>query len=251
MRVQQMIDKIKHSGYYAKWLELKELPFDLYQKRWKDKENVYKQGLYNSLLGRLERKCPSFEYTFNVNIGLYEFTCHAFVSLPRYYHSKQDIEAKINICCNDSLNNEIEYRFIDLSSKDSLKHEHLEQKVKEHLNKFFWSGGILAVEQYMRAKTKEQALYFVMQMIRCKAYLNEPSMSESSFYRWVKRNFNIDSNVSIESTVKVVNTIGKQVETKKIYAMEFPDMDYFDGDIDDLENEIYELNRHDRNTILI
>jgi hypothetical protein len=75
---------------------------------------------------------------------------------------------------------------------------------------------------------------------------------EEKKLKWIKKHFNIDSNLDLELTIKWVNKLGKQQTPITLCKMDYDFMYDHDGDIDELEEVFWdEMENYPKNAYFI
>jgi len=247
-RLQSMIDKVLNCPYFQKAIELQNIPSEDYSTKWWHRCNGGTARLWLAYKSAYKH-AKLFEQKGTITVGLYEFTYSLRIGLSSYLYDK-GIVCRIHIHTPDRYPRELygtNWQTAPITGSETDIHK----TVYNHLLKYFWSDGVLSTIQYNRNCTKQDALYFLKEYIKARYFINNGELSEAKIQSWVLKRFNIKSYVSIKETARIVNLIGKQDETKEIFKMDFSFMDTFDGDIDEIENEMYKNNPYNNKTIYV
>ena len=185
----------------------------------------------------------------SLSVGMYDFEYVVKIGLGDHLYQK-DIDCKIVIKTPDRMPKHLwatDWNVIELNGSEY----DIEKVVRTHLEKYFYSNGIISVIQWQRNCSKEDALMWLKMLVKAKKFHTFGTMDEDKFRKWIKKHCNITTYVGISDTARIAKRIGKQAEPLEILSLDFSFAENFDGDIDELETEFYEKNPISKNIIYV
>lgn len=250
MRVKQFVDKILHHNLYSKFCEINTCSEKYF---YKNKMNTYiDEGWYG--------KNMRYEYIRKKLLsGLPKFSTRVkFV-----YGVWGTVEVNISIGLEDSrrdnkVSTKTWFRFLDLNgtpkviyyeykSKDlppnlSLNSESIEKYARKVLSEYLYEDGVIGYYQLRFDDTKKGSVrtYRIASNKERELLKNGTGYDEDKSLKHIFKRYNIKSYVSLRDTIKVANRIGKQKVTKVIERFDYGLLSDFDGDIDELEDLVWE-----------
>lgn len=260
MKVQQALHLIKSSPYYLELVRLSQITEEefynqkwnskIFPHRWRDRQDNYCSGnrfIYTT--NKLSLRVPKFYQESEITIGYMELKMSLNISLQGYEYRDTSIHATIHLepLNFNNRNDYGDWKRIKLDPRDNL--ENLQQIVKNHLSKFFYLDGLIQYLQLRKGYNKSFILTIFKNYLRKRMFLDFPELDHQLIQRKITKRFNIESHVDLEKTIPIVNNIGFREELTKIYAFDTSICSYFDGDIDELEQELNDLNPYKPNVI--
>jgi hypothetical protein len=249
MRVKEFVHKIKSSVYYGIYADVNNCERDVFEARLLHKyidEGPWrgKNMRYNYIKNMQWRFIPSYNKTLTFQYGEWG---NVRVSFTIRHGDEKRLEAGVKarmsvyfcdlrqtpqVIWDNGINAELPMN-LNLDDKS------LEKHAKKVLSKLLYEEGFIArLQRYYNRDKKFVRKTYVAYNNGMKARM-EASMDEDKFRKWVLKNFNIESYVSMEDTIQIVNQIGKQENTRRVERMDMSWFNDFDGDIDELEEEYF------------
>jgi hypothetical protein len=124
----------------------------------------------------------------------------------------------------------------DTNIPDNANLKRPEQWIHQLLATMLFKEGYVAELQLRRDCLKNEVHKHYQPLMD---YKNPVAYDEDKSIKKIEKRYNVKSYLSVESTVKVVNQIGKQTVLKTLTAYDNSWFDYFDGDVDELEEQYY------------
>lgn len=255
MRVKQLLENITENQYFQKAKELINLNeedykahycYKMYEQRWRWPDDNY-SGInrYYFMLCGLRKRVREKHINFSIKVKLdcYDITIHVW-SQDWLDYNKASAEVKMSI--SDSISMHESYiEVLPVSVDLNRIREYADRVIKER----YWTEGFMHKIQGYYGCDKKMTVWYYKQFLKDTKYLQ--AYDEEKSLRKIKKRFNINSHIGIADTITLVNKIGKQPSMKDVYRFDMSFMDYFDGDIDELESAMHDANPMDGNTIYI
>lgn len=242
--IKSYYDKVRHNIYTKQVQDLYAIP---YNQEWQDRflkkaNNRSGNNRWEVVRNNTQKRIPEIELEGKLEFGLYEVTWYFVVHAARY---KDETYTHISINL-DRRNKEFPSMY-RLTGKESVTPlEFILSKLKEY---FYDGQTVISYLQYRYGYDKKGTNMIF------KDYLIQQRISSHRDYsylrEWFKNKMNIDSHVSMESTIKFAKKYGKQEELTTLYAFDTSITYGFDGDIDELEEAIWDANPPQKNVVYL
>ena len=248
MRVKEAIFKIKsHPMFYEldRLISLTEKEF--YDKKMDKKFWLYpdySKQVYYFKQDNITRQIPEFSQRINFEIGDFEVTAFIRIQVNEYDRKNASIRTQLTFKCD---------RICEIlwNSNDdlpvNLDLENPVPQLKKIFKKYVYEEGYWNRLQYYYGCTKKETIWYHKQFKKRDLYIPKESV-----FKWIKKNFNIESCLDIDDTIKYVNKHGKQDKLIKLMKFDYSFMWNFDGDIDEVEEVFWdEMSNYPKNAVLI
>jgi len=108
--------------------------------------------------------------------------------------------------------------------------------LKSLLKPLFYETGLIAQVQHHYNCNKKDTIFYYKRLVKWSNELNEDLI-----YKKILRRFNIESYLDLDTTIKFVNQTGKLDKPTKVEKLDLSSLWYFDGDIEEIEEELDNL----------
>lgn len=246
MRKKQLFRQIEMSWQYQRAVQMVDCSPQEYQEKYKYQLQVYPDWFKNRMEYLFDKlsfdlrfdKQYEFDYgvwgrvklTINGGFGRYWRQCEPKISVNLYFKDLGYTPKAVK----------------DFVIPDNANLCKPEQWIKNLLKTMIIEEGYFAELQLRRNLLVNEIHKWALPLMN---YKHPVSFDADKSIKKIEKRYNVKSYVSIESTVNIVNKIGKQTELVKIAAYDFSWTKDFDGDVDDLEEEFY--NTQEKNTIYV
>jgi hypothetical protein len=259
MKAISLIQKAKSNKYFLEFDRLcsldakqheaesrkKEYPKQVITARNKNGNIWDTQTKYNYILRSLKMQMIKYSEVYFFNCGIYsDIQADIYMQYSEYRNDERVI-LKVSFY----LPKTSQRYTMQLPNNFNLKNT--EPGLKKLLQTQLYTEGNIALIQYNKNITKEGAKSWFKIYLQKKCFFTYSEICHDKVQKWIEKNFNIESYFDLDKTIDIVNKLGKRAEKTIVQGIDLDFMQYFDGDIDEIEDEFYAANPIRENVIYI
>jgi len=251
MRTKEAIYKITSNPFFTELDNLLKMSKEDFDVKYENKKvklyNDYYKSLFHYRVDNIIKQLPNFSNKLKIKLGL--FTIIAYITIEIESLSRKEAKMNYKLSFHSDDTNMFWGKRFELPLNLNLNNP--KPQIKKILQKHIVPEGYFNIIQFNKqCNIKDAISWYKILKENYKDY--DTVYGNKTFYKWVKRNFNIKTELSIDKVVDFINKKGKQKELINLIRTSLPSMSDFDGDCNELETYFWDhMEQFPINTIMI